>query len=91
MQKNKILKRIDRIIFQAIVMGDNLTADEDVYKRQANFLSSKRLNILSRSLIVAPWISIELGVEINCSITVRFWLRSKVCLRFIAEDILTIS
>ena len=23
MQKNKILKRIDRIIFQAIVMGDN--------------------------------------------------------------------
>lgn len=27
MQKNKILKRIDRIIFQAIVMGDNLTAD----------------------------------------------------------------
>ena len=28
MQKNKILKRIDRIIFQAIVMGDNLTADD---------------------------------------------------------------
>ena len=28
MQKNKILKRIDLIIFQAIVMGDNLTADD---------------------------------------------------------------
>mgnify|MGYP006996845930 CR=1 FL=1 len=40
MQKNKILKRIDRIIFQAIVMGDNLTADDVL--RLGNMPDSRR-------------------------------------------------
>ena len=46
MQKNKILKRIDRIIFQAIVIGDNLTI-EDVTRMANHVRFRKKLFMVS--------------------------------------------